>query len=39
MAVVCDGTDAAYPISRVLKNDPVTGVMRHAAASYKIAFA
>lgn len=38
MVVVCDGTDAAAKrLSRVLTNDPGTGVMRHADAGYEIA--
>ena len=38
MVVVCDGTpDAARRLSRVLWNDPATGVMRHADAGYDIA--
>ncbi|WP_431305161.1 urocanate hydratase [Sediminicoccus sp. BL-A-41-H5] len=38
MVVVCDGTpDAARRLSRVLWNDPATGVMRHADAGYEIA--
>ena len=38
VVVVADGTDdAAYRISRVLNNDPGTGVMRHADAGYDIA--
>ncbi|MCF6097387.1 urocanate hydratase [Thermovorax subterraneus] len=38
VVVVADGTDdAAYRISRVLNNDPGTGVMRHADAGYEIA--
>jgi urocanate hydratase len=37
--VICaDGTDeAAEKLSRVLWNDPATGVMRHADAGYVIA--
>ena len=36
MVVVCDGTEAADKrISRVLWNDPATGVMRHADAGYQ----
>jgi urocanate hydratase len=37
--VICaDGTDdAAARLSRVLWNDPATGVMRHADAGYDIA--
>jgi urocanate hydratase len=38
MVVCCDGSDAAdQRISRVLWNDPATGVMRHADAGYEIA--
>jgi urocanate hydratase len=38
VVVVADGTDdAAFRISRVLNNDPGTGVMRHADAGYEIA--
>jgi urocanate hydratase len=38
MVVVCDGTDDAHQrVSRVLRNDPATGVMRHADAGYEIA--
>jgi urocanate hydratase len=38
MVIVCDGTEeAARRISRVLWNDPATGVMRHADAGYDIA--
>ena len=38
MVIVCDGSeDAARRISRVLTNDPATGVMRHADAGYEIA--
>ncbi|MNC84226.1 Urocanate hydratase [compost metagenome] len=38
MVIVCDGTDqAAARITRVLTNDPGTGVMRHADAGYDIA--
>ncbi|MCY4045819.1 MAG: urocanate hydratase [Cellvibrionales bacterium] len=38
VVIVCDGTDAAKKrISRVLFNDPATGVMRHADAGYDIA--
>lgn len=38
MVVVCDGSDdAAERITRVLHNDPATGVMRHADAGYDIA--
>ena len=36
--VVCDGTEAAARrVSRVLWNDPATGVMRHADAGYESA--
>jgi urocanate hydratase len=35
MVIVCDGTaDAAKRLERVLRNDPGTGVMRHADAGY-----
>lgn len=38
VVIVCDGTDAASArIGRVLRNDPATGVMRHADAGYDIA--
>ncbi|GLP95423.1 urocanate hydratase [Paraferrimonas sedimenticola] len=38
VVIVCDGSDAAHQrISRVLWNDPATGVMRHADAGYDIA--
>lgn len=38
VVVVADGTDdAELRISRVLNNDPGTGVMRHADAGYEIA--
>jgi len=38
VVIVADGTDtAATRISRVLWNDPATGVMRHADAGYEIA--
>ncbi|MEM7359639.1 MAG: urocanate hydratase [Pseudomonadota bacterium] len=38
VVIVCDGTDeAAARIGRVLRNDPGTGVMRHADAGYQIA--
>ncbi|KAF0228305.1 MAG: urocanate [Beijerinckiaceae bacterium] len=38
MVICADGTaDAARRISRVLWNDPATGVMRHADAGYDIA--
>jgi len=40
VVVVCDGTpEAAKRISRVLWNDPATGVMRHADAGYPEAIA
>ncbi|HET8727685.1 MAG TPA: urocanate hydratase [Alphaproteobacteria bacterium] len=40
MVIVCDGTpEAARRIGRVLRNDPGTGVMRHADAGYDIAIA
>jgi len=36
VVIVCDGTDAAAArIARVLRNDPGTGVMRHADAGYE----
>ncbi len=35
VVIVCDGTpEAAKRIQRVLRNDPGTGVMRHADAGY-----
>lgn len=38
VVIVCDGTDAASErLGRVLRNDPGTGVMRHADAGYEIA--
>ncbi len=38
VVIVCDGSaDADARISRVLHNDPATGVMRHADAGYEIA--
>ena len=38
MVIVCDGTpEAAARITRVLTNDPATGVMRHADAGYELA--
>ncbi|MBA2651416.1 MAG: urocanate hydratase [Tatlockia sp.] len=38
VVIVADGTDkAAARISRVLHNDPATGVMRHADAGYELA--
>lgn len=40
VVIVCDGTEAAAKrISRVLWNDPATGVMRHADAGYESAVA
>src|SRR6201995_2806942 len=40
VVIVCDGTpDAARRIARVLRNDPGTGVMRHADAGYPDAIA
>jgi urocanate hydratase len=40
MVVVCDGSEAAAKrISRVLTNDPASGVMRHADAGYEEAIA
>ncbi|MFS9382402.1 urocanate hydratase [Citrobacter sp. ANG330] len=40
MVIVCDGSyEADERISRVLHNDPATGVMRHADAGYDIAVA
>jgi urocanate hydratase len=40
MVIVCDGTpEADRRIARVLRNDPATGVMRHADAGYDIAVA
>jgi len=40
VVIVADGTDAAAQrLSRVLWNDPATGVMRHADAGYGIAVA
>ena len=36
--IVCDGTDdAAERVGSMLRNDPATGVMRHADAGYGIA--
>ena len=36
--IVADGTDdAALRLSRVLRNDPGMGVIRHADAGYEIA--
>ncbi|MCD4483048.1 urocanate hydratase [Chromobacterium vaccinii] len=38
VVIVCDGSDAASErLGRVLRNDPGTGVMRHADAGYDIA--
>lgn len=38
LVIVADGTDeAAVRISRVLHNDPASGVMRHADAGYELA--
>jgi urocanate hydratase len=38
VVIVCDGTPAAARrIGRVLRNDPGTGVMRHADAGYEAA--
>jgi urocanate hydratase len=38
MVIVADGTpEAARRLARVLRNDPGTGVMRHADAGYEIA--
>ena len=38
VVIVCDGSDAAAKrLGRVLRNDPGTGVMRHADAGYDIA--
>ena len=40
VVIVCDGTQAAAArIARVLRNDPGTGVMRHADAGYEAAIA
>ena len=40
LVIVCDGSkEADERISRVLWNDPATGVMRHADAGYKEAIA
>ena len=40
MVIVCDGTpEADRRLARVLRNDPGTGVMRHADAGYDIAIA
>ena len=38
MVIVADGTDAAAQrLSRVLRNDPGIGVIRHADAGYELA--
>jgi urocanate hydratase len=38
MVIVADGTeDAAIRLSRVLRNDPGIGVIRHADAGYESA--
>jgi len=38
MVIVADGTpEAAARLSRVLRNDPGTGVIRHADAGYDVA--
>jgi urocanate hydratase len=38
MVIVADGTEeAAARLSRVLKNDPGMGVIRHADAGYELA--
>ena len=38
MVIVADGTDAAAErLSRVLRNDPGMGVIRHADAGYDVA--
>ena len=38
VVVVAEGTDASYEkLTRVLTNDPGTGVLRHADAGYEIA--
>ena len=40
MVIVCDGSpEADRRLARVLRNDPGTGVMRHADAGYDIALA
>ena len=40
MVIVCDGTlEAEMRLRRVLRNDPGTGVMRHADAGYEEALA
>jgi urocanate hydratase len=38
VVIVCDGSqEADRRIARVLRNDPGTGVMRHADAGYEVA--
>jgi urocanate hydratase len=40
VVIVCDGTPAAHArLGRVLRNDPASGVMRHADAGYESAVA
>jgi len=40
VVIVCDGTPAAHArLGRVLRNDPASGVMRHADAGYESAIA
>jgi urocanate hydratase len=40
VVIVCDGTPAARKrLGRVLRNDPASGVMRHADAGYESAIA
>jgi len=40
VVIVCDGTPAAHRrLGRVLRNDPASGVMRHADAGYEAAIA
>jgi urocanate hydratase len=40
VVIVCDGTEAAHRrLGRVLRNDPASGVMRHADAGYEAAVA
>ena len=40
VVIVCDGTPAAHErLGRVLRNDPASGVMRHADAGYESAIA
>jgi len=40
VVIVCDGTPAAHQrLGRVLRNDPASGVMRHADAGYESAIA